>query len=901
MTDQPWFIRFGRAVAKGIARQYPRSIAAQQPDVASFVDEAIESAWRERGVRGIAAVIGRVSVDVVLARWRGPALPISDWRAGPRMIGVARRTSMWSAFAADARYALRRLRQAPGFTIVALLTLALGIGSTTAMFTVADDVLLKPLPYGAADRLVAIQENVPKFASIAPELPVNAYDFSHWRSESHAFDALSLITGTGGILSTGGEPVFVYGGYVSGTFFTMLGLHAELGRLLVPADEQPGHDDVVVISHALWVDRLGGDPTVVGRPLTIGNHAFTVVGVLPAGVKVPRQSEVQSPAFGDNSADFWRPFVIEASDLIVMSEFDFGCIGLLKPGVSVAQARADLERIEDHIAQSAGPNESLHPIVRPLQTQAGARAHDGLVVLLGAVTAVLLIVCVNLSNLVLSRAVGRQREFAVRAALGASTRRLAALMLTETLLVATIGSALGFAAAGWAVHAILLTAPLGLPDLSPIGIDARAWTFVSLLTVVTALLVGALPARRLSRRTSRAALGDNARSVGETLAGGRTSRMLVAGEVALAAMTLVVAGLLLGSFARLMGVDKGFVPDRALVVSAGISGSREAQIAFDRRVLDTIRALPGVATVGLTNKLPISGEGSNTGLHAADGAMGPNDWPTVDYRCVSPDYFQAIGIPLVRGRLFRDSDGDHPVALISVQAASRIWPGRDPVGHSFRLEGFDVPIEVVGVVGDVHGASLQKAPSPTIYQPFWQQFRSGYFVVRTAGDPALVAAELPRALHALEPEAPMPRVRAMADLVDASVAQRQFQLEVVVFFALVGVLLAALGVYGVLAQSVARRTREIGVRMALGASRADVWRLITRQGLAPVAMGLVVGLAGAVAAGRILRGLLFGVTITEPRTFAAVTVAVAASSLVACYLPARRAARVDPTIALRAD
>lgn len=372
-------------------------------------------------------------------------------------------------------------------------------------------------------------------------------------------------------------------------------------------------------------------------------------------------------------------------------------------------------------------------------------------VLFGAVAAVLLIVCVNLSNLLLSRSVSRQREFAVRAALGARTGRLARQTLTETLVLTLAGSALGFAAAGWAVRAVIVTAPLGLPDFSPIAIDARAWIFVSFLTLVTAPVVGALPARRLSRHASRAALGDNARSVGESVAGGRTSRVLVAAEVALAAMSLVVAGLLLASFARLMGVDKGFAPERVLVTSAGVGGPVVQQIAFERRVLDTIRALPGVAAVGLTNKLPISGEGSNTGLRPTDGATGPNDFVTVDYRCVSPSYFGAIGIPLVRGRLFQDSDRDHSVALLSARAASRIWPGRNPIGHTFNLEGSNAAVEVVGIVGDVHGAS-----------------------------------------------------------------------------------------------------------------RGDVWQLIARQGLVPVAMGLIVGLAGAVASGQVLRGLLFGVTVTEP-------------------------------------
>src|SRR5579864_9406047 len=866
MSRQPWPIRAGRLIGRLIAAWYPRSIEARSADVEAFVDEAVERAWQTRGFRGVLVVAARLLRDVIAARARGLALPITaSGSSQPPDTGNSKpRVLVLGELASDLRYAFRRLAHAPGFTAVALLTLALGVGSTTAMFTVADDVLLKPLPYGRPDRLVAIQENVPKFASISPELEVAAYDFVRWRERSKAFDELALVATAGGVLSTGGDPISVAGGLVSGNFFGALGLRAEVGRLLVADDERPGHDDVVVISHALWVNRFSADPGIVGRRIVIAGRSYGVVGVLPAGVEVPRQSELQSPVFDDSAAsDFWRPLVITPSDEFLMTEFDYGCLGRMKPGVTVAQARADLGIIEGDIARSAGEHEALHAIVRPLQAQAGSRARDGLIVLLGAVAAVLLIVCVNLSNLLLSRSVGRRREFAVRAALGASAGRLARQLLTETLLVAVAGSSLGFATATWAVHAVLLTAPLGLPHLNRIGIDAPAWIFASFVTLATTVVVGALPARRLSREAARPALADGARSVGDGISGGRVSRLLVSAEVALSAASLVVAGLLLSSFVRLMRVDTGIVADRVIITSAGVNAPAEGQIAFDRRVLEAVRALPGVTALGLTNKLPLSGEGGNNGLHAADGAMGPDDWPTVDYRSVSPGYFDAIGIPLLRGRLIQDTDGAHPVAVISATTAARIWPGIDPIGHAFQLGGSESPvIEVVGVVGDVHGASLQKAPSPTVYLPCWQRLRSpSVFAVRTAGDPAAVEGELRLVLHHLQPEAPLARVRAMDAIVDASVAERRFQLEVVLFFATIGVLLAGIGVYGVVAQSVARRTREIGLRMALGATRADVWRLVARQGLGPVAVGLAAGLAGAVGAGQVVRGLLFGVKI----------------------------------------
>jgi predicted permease len=800
----------------------------------------------------------------------------------------------------DARYALRRFRQAPGFSLIALATLALGIGTTTAMFTVVNDVLLQPLPYGTPDRLVAIQEHVPKFASISPELPVAAYDFVQWRERSRAFDGFALVSGAGGVLSTGGDPQNVITGVVSGNYFELLGLQPALGRLLTEADERDKRTDVVVLSHNLWTSRFGADAGIVGRRIVISGRSMTVVGVLASGAMAPRQGELQTMTFGDAPADLWRPFVLGPGDLFRMSEFDYGCLARLKPGVTLAQARADLETIEQDIARSAGAREELHAVIEPLQFQTTSHAREGVILLMSAVGAVLLIVCVNLSNLWFARALGRRREFAVRAALGADASRLARQVLTETLTLTAVGGALGLIVAEWVLQSVLLSQTMALPRLRPIAIDGWAWLFAVAVTVGTTLVIGLWPAR-LSRRPPQEVLATSSRSSTETASGTRLSRLLIGTEVALCTACLIAAGLLLRSFVRLSGVDTGMVTSHALVAGVGLPGGEAEGLSLAARLLDRVRAIPGITAAGLTNKLPLSGEGSNSGVHADDGALGPTDWPTSDYRCITPGYFAAMGIPILRGRDIRSSD-TAPVGLLSQRTAERLWPGRDPIGRHFRLSGPDTPlIEVIGTVGDVH-VSRQKDPNLTVYVPLSQRYRSGLaLAARTAGDPSPVAADIRRVLHELQPDQAPPRVRTLDDYAGATVAVRRFQLELVLFFAAVALLLATLGVYGVVAQSVAGRTREIGVRMALGATRSDVWRLVTRQGLAPVVIGLAGGVTTALLASRLLRDLLFGVTATDPATFATVTATLLVASMAACYVPARRAARVDPTVSLRGE
>lgn len=807
------------------------------------------------------------------------------------------------ALLTDVRLTCRSLRRQPGFGVLAVLSLALGIGTSTAMFPAVNDVLLRPLPYPGSDRLIAIQEQVPRLSSISPELPVNEYDFSQWRTRSRTLDGVALVGGRGAVLrlsSAPPQPLFLQ--TVSANFFSVLGIQPALGRVFVDADEQPGHEHVAVLSYPLWVRAFGSDPSIVGRTVSLSDGSYEVIGVLSAGEQIPRASHLATMYNGDPPVDAWVPFVVRDADFVKMSDFDYASIGRMKPRVTLAQTRDDLETIERDIARSAGGGAELHIVVRPLQAQAAAHSETSILVLLVPCAIVLLIVCVNVSNLLLSRAIGRQREFSIRSAIGASRARLVQQALTETLTITAFGSALGLVFADWALRAVLAGGMLQLPQLRSINLDLQGWMAAAGLTLLVAVITGAFPAWKSAASHPQDALAAG----GRTLVGdGRSAfrRVLVAAEAGLCTVALVLTGLLLTSFVRLTQVDSGFTPDRLITTSVRVPGPTAASVAFVGTLLSHAGALPGVAGVGVANRLPLSGEGSNFGIHVDGTAVPATGWPTADYRCVTPGYFSAIGIPLVGGRLIQDSDGQHPVAVVSVSTAQRLWPGTSPIGKTFKLgDDTQASIEVVGIVGDVHGVSLQKRPNLTVYVPYWQRVRSPIVLaVRAAGDPRAIGPAVQAAVHALAPNDPLPRIITGPEILDGALAARRFQLDIVLFFGIAALFLAAVGVYGVVSQSIARRTQELGVRMALGASRGDIWRLVTREGLTPVVAGLTVGLAGALAAGRLIGALLFAVKPSDPLTLAAVVLALLAAAFVACTVPALRASRLDPLTALRVE
>ena len=569
----------------------------------------------------------------------------------------------------DIRYAFRTLARNPGFAAVAILTLALGIGANTAIFTVFNGILLRPLPYPQPARLVTVEEVVPKFARFGPTLPANAWHFREWRKQSRSFDRLALVSDRTFTLTSAGEPERVAGGRVSASLFPMLGIQAAVGRTFREEENQPGHDRVVVISDRLWRRRFQSDPAVVGGKIVLDGMPYQVLGVLPASARVPTGEQLDSMARNSESADIWKPFAISDDDLTIMGDFDYGCLGRLKPGVSAAQATADLNVIQSAISNEMSEKTELRTALTGLQEQMTGSSRASLTLLLAATGAVLLIVVVNLANLLLARAAGRGKELAIRAAIGAGMGRLVRQMLTESLLLAGAGGALGALAAQWTLAAIVLKAPLDIPGLQYVRMDFTALAFLVAVSVASGVLFGVLPAWRTARADPQAALTSAGRGTADRGAG-RVRSLLIAAEVALSAVCLVAAGLLLNSFVRLIHVDKGFQADRAVALGLGLPAVRypdlDARGRFVHTLLDRVESLPGVVAAGINNRGPLSGEGSNLGIAVEGVDMPGNDRPIVDYRCVSPDFFRAIGIPLmavIAEQIFprhRDSADERP-------------------------------------------------------------------------------------------------------------------------------------------------------------------------------------------------------------------------------------------------
>jgi predicted permease len=681
----------------------------------------------------------------------------------------------------------------------------------------------------------------------------------------------------------------------------MLGVQAALGRTLLEEEDRPGSDRVVVISDRLWTRRFHRDAAVVGSKIVLDGAPYQVVGVLAASARIP----------SDPAVDIWKPFAIADDELWITGDFNYVCIGRLAPGVSMAQAAADLDAVQNGITQSMADKTTLRVALTGLQEQITGGSRASLTLLLAATGAVLLIVVVNLANLSLARAAGRSKELAVRAAIGAGMGRLVRQMLTESLVLAAAGGGLGILAAQWALKAIILKAPLDIPGLQDIQLDWTALAFASLVSIASGVVSGAIPAWRTAHVDPQLALASAGRGNTDRTSG-RVRSVLIAAEVVLSTVCLVAGGLLLNSFVRLIHVDTGFRPDHAVALQLSLPEvrypDREARGRFVKPLLERIESLPGVVAAGINNRGPLSGTGSNLGLWVEGIEMPALDRPTVDYRCISPDYLRAAGIPLLSGRAITDPDRGQRVGMVSARTAQRMWPGQSPLGRRFQIGGGDnfaadpdAWVTVIGVVGDVR-ATLNEDPRLTVYLPYWQRDRADFaLVVRTAMDPLAIAPALRDAIHGMDRELVAPAPVRLEEVVDASVRQRRFQMALVLGFALSALLLAAIGVYGVVSQSVTQRTKEIGIRLALGAPKPHLWITVARQGLTPVLAGLTVGIGSALAATRSISGLLFGVAPADAATYTVVTAVLLASGLLACWLPARRASGIDPIEALRQE
>ena len=803
----------------------------------------------------------------------------------------------------DILYALRLLRKSPGFTTVAVLSLALGIGANAALFSVIDSVLLRPLSYREPGRLVVVREIVGVISHIYPRLPANPRHIAEWRKECRSFAGIGAGTVRVQALSGEGEPEQAVAGLVSWNYFEVLGTQPQLGRTFTPDEDQPGSNFSAVLTDSLWRRRFHGDPGILGRKVLLDGSPYVVVGVLPPSFHYPKVELITLGMPPGATPQIFRPLGLKLEEFSWEGEYNYDVVARFAPGVGPERALAELNVAEARIDKEFAKGQlKLRATLEPLEDSVVGNARRGLLVLFGAVCAVLLLVCLNLANLMLARAAQRERESAIRLALGAGRGRLLWQLLTESLLLAAAGGALGTALAWWGVSALVKLAPADLPRLDEVKLNPIVLLFTLAVSVLAGVLFGILPALRFARRDPAEALKSGGRGL---TSGRRTARLreiLISGEVGVSALLLVAAGLFLGSFARLLHVDKGFQTENVITMNLTLPSakySRRQIENFYRQVTANVEVLGGVRAAGIVSNLPLGGE-SWVDIVVPPGQTWGIQAPLANYRWVSPGYFAAMGIPLSDGRAFSESDRDRCAAVISERTARRVWPNERPIGKTFRRgERSNPPCEVVGVVADVRHA-IEKEAGLMVYVPYWvRQREQAFLVVRTAMDPRTVVPAVRSAVWRIDPEVPIADVRTMEQVVAGSLGQRRFQLGLVLLFAASALLLACIGIYGVVSEAVSRRTNEIGVRVAMGASAAEIRRMVLLQGLAPVGAGLALGIAASLALGRVLNALLFGIRASDPPTLAAAAGLLALVALVACYAPARRATKIDPVTALR--
>ncbi len=807
-----------------------------------------------------------------------------------------------STFAQDVRYAARTLRRSPGFAAVTVLILALGIGANTAIFSVVSTVLLKPLPLPDADRLMVLWEDFTADGA-PPRTQATGADYVAWQARNRSFEGLAAFAPQTYNLTGIGDPERLEGVRTAANLFTLLRMAPLLGRTLVPADDAADAPPVVVISERLWRRRFGADPDIVGRTIHLSGVERTVVGVVPPYFQFPEQN-----------ATVWIPAQFSAEELESQTNYYLYVVGRLLPGVSREQARADMAAVAAALL-AENPRHTARITVDALHDELAHEARPTLLILLGAVAAVLLIGCANVANLLLARAASRERELAVRKALGAAPARVLRQLFTESGVLAALGvvAGIGLSTASFGYLARLV--PGTYPGGAAPALDWRVLAFTAALALVTVLLFGAAPALAAARTSLNDALK---RSVGATAkpGGGRGRQALVVGEIALTVVLLTAATLLLRSYAAVLAVDPGFTPDRLLVADTELSPSKYAdaprRAAFYASVLERVSALPGVAAAGYVNFPPLTFKGGRmlVGVEGQPFPPAPRDIPrsVAADRFVTGDYFRALGVPLVEGRVFdsRDARQDAPLTVvINAALAHRFWPDQDALGKRIRFGAADAPwITVIGVTGNVRQMALDADAEPEMFFPAEQVGFAPFtwpksLVVRTRGEPLALASAVRDAVWAVDRDQPVSSIRSMGEIFDADVAARNTQLTLIGAFAALALLLAAVGLYGVLAYAVAQRTAEIGLRMALGAERARVVRTVLGSALGVAVAGLALGTLGALGTGRLLRSFLFGVSATDWITLVTVAATILVVTLLASYVPARRAAAVDPMTALR--
>ena len=806
--------------------------------------------------------------------------------------------TLWS----DVRFGMRSLRRSPLTAGAALLALALGIGANCAIFSVVNGVLLEPLPYPDPDRIVLVRESNPGMGF--PTFSVASQNFLDWRQQNRSFTALAAMDSASVSLTGRGEPQKLRAATVSAEFWQVFGvarLPGGVGRVFTAAEDTPANHRVVVLADGFWRRRFGADPAIVGRSLTLDGESYTVVGVAPPRFQFPSRR------------DLWLPLAVDPAKAD-RANHNYLVVGRLRPGASLASATTEMVGLAGRLARLfPATNEGWTVRLIGLKEQIVQPIRPALLVLVAAVAAVLLIACLNVANLLLVRMAARERELAVRTALGASRGRLVRQVLTESVLLALGGSLLGLLLAIWGVHALVALGGSKIPRADSIAVDWKALAFTLGVAVGTGLFCGLVPALQSSGRH----LHDSLKEGGRAVAGGARGRLarqaLVLSEVAVALVLLVAAGLLIKSFSRLQSLDPGFRSQGVLTLALSPAELRyrepKQQLAFYRELLARVGRLPGVDQAGTAYPLPLGNDVMILNFAVGDRPYPrPQDAPAANVRWVSPGFFRALGVPLLKGRVFDDHDTDTttPVAVLNRTLANKLWPGGEALHQRLTLDDPHQPpvrwMTVVGVVGDVRHESLDEDPGDEIYTAQLQSpMLNGTLVVHTAGDPQKLATPIRRIVQDLDRDLPVEQAQTMDEVVAASLASNRFNTVLLGLFAGLALVLAAVGVYGVVSYTVDQRTHEIGIRMALGAHRDDVLGLVLRQGMILVLIGLGLGLAGAFAATRQLASLVYGVSTNDPWTFAIVALVLAAVAFAANFLPARRATRIDPLIALRQE
>jgi putative ABC transport system permease protein len=803
----------------------------------------------------------------------------------------------------DIRYGIRGLLKHPSFTAIVVLTLALGIGASTAIFSVVDSVLLRRLPYTTANRIVAIQELNPA----GKRVQVTSANFLDWRAQNTVFEHLAAIKQTTSNLALSDSAERVELAQTNANFFDVFGITPQYGRLFIAQDEQAGHEPVVVLSNALWQRRFGSDPSLVGKPITLDGKNYTVIGIAPANFQYPDKTEVWVPPL-KLVPELWpNQEVTQTRGMGYLA-----AVALLKPNASLPQAAGEMETITTRLRQQyPNTNNRRFNRVVSLHEHLVGDTNKLLYLLLGAVTFVLLIGCANVANLLLASGASRQKEMAIRAALGASRSRVMRQLFTESTILALTGGAVGLIIAYWGLTGITKLLPGDFPRLNEIHMDLRVLAFTFAASVLTGILFGLVPALQISRPDVQESIRETGRGVSGNRRQSRFRQALIVVEVAMSVVLLVGAGLLFRSFMRLQSVDTGFNSEKVLTARLTPSGTNYAnQSDYDRfytQVLDKVSAIPGVQDAGVINTLPLD-KGPTTGFRV-DGRpiTTPDKWPGANYRAVSPNYFRSMGIPVLQGRAYTDRDNQTAprVMVVNQKVADEEFGGENPIGKRITFGNTDsnrqpVWFEIVGVVANVRSLELREEPIAELYfaslQDFWPAMS---LIVRSTVEPESLSGSVRQVVNEIDKSVPVSSVKTMDHIVSESITQPRFNLFLLGLFSTVAMLLSAAGIYGVTSYSVTQRTHELGIRIALGAQVSDVLKMVLGQGMAVIGVGLIIGLAAAFALVHLLKSFLFGVGEKDPLTFVAITVGLLLVALFACYIPARRATKVDPLEALR--